>query len=353
MIASWQQIGIDICSLKATPDGFCYIVVVDYFTKWIEAKALKDKTAVSVAQFLYECICRHDVPAIQINYQGREFVNSELHRLTGTEQRVTSAYHPQANGLVERNNRTIQNSLLKVLNQKPEDWPDALPGVLFAYNTSRHKSTRYTPFFLLYGHDAVLPVQVSNQSIEEVSENTIDSIDTATVQARVDDMIKTRQDIFPAAKNNTDSTQARRQRDYRTRHLNKATFSIGNNVLVWDSGRSSRKGGKDLDPWKGPYVVVNVSQNSLCQVKTIDSLDITKTKFHTCNLKKYNMPSQKSPANPSSIPPPSATLFPPPPTMSCPLSEFTDQPGSDSSSSEDDDILTPPPTTFTLRFTPN
>ena len=81
-----------------------------------------------------------------------------------------------------------------------------------------------------------------------------------------------------------------------------------------------------------------------------------KTKFHTCNLKKYNMPSQKSPANPSSqssVPPPSATLFPSPPTMPCPLSEFTDQPGSDSSSSEDDDIVTTTPTTFTFRFTPN
>ena len=53
-----------------------------------------------------------------------------------------------------------------------------------------------------------------------------------------------------------------------------------------------------------------------------------------------------------SVPPPSATLFPPPPTMSCPLSEFTDQPGSDSSSSEDDDIVTRTPTTFTLSFTP-
>ena len=108
----WQQIDIDICSLKATPDGFRYIVVVvDYFTKWIEAKALKDKTAVSVAQFLYECFCRHDMPAIKINDQGREFVNSvssELHRLTGTEQIVTSAYRPQTNGPVERNNRTIR-----------------------------------------------------------------------------------------------------------------------------------------------------------------------------------------------------------------------------------------------------
>ena len=127
----------------------------------------------------------------------------------------------------------------------------------------------------------MLPVQVSNQSIEEeVSENTIDSTDTAAVQARMDDMIKIRQDIFPAAKNNIDWAQARQERDYRTRHVNKATFSIEENVLVWDSRRSSRKGGKDSDPWKGPCVVVSVSQNSLCQVKTIDSLEILKTKTH-------------------------------------------------------------------------
>ena len=107
----------------------------------------------------------------------------------------------------------------------------------------------------------MLPVQVSNQSIEEeVSENTIDSTDTAAVQARVDDMLKIRQHIFPAANNNIDSAEARQRRNYRTRHLNKATFSIGDNFLVLDSRMSSRKGVKDLDPWKGPYVVVNVAE---------------------------------------------------------------------------------------------
>ena len=74
----------------------------------------------------------------------------------------------------------------------------------------------------------MLSVQVNNQSIEEeVSENTIDSTDTAAVQARMDDMIKIRQHIFPAAKNNIDPAQARQQRNYRTRHLKKRLSALG------------------------------------------------------------------------------------------------------------------------------
>lgn len=58
-----------------------------------------------MARFLYDevILCRHGCPKIQINDQGREFVNksnNELSRLIGTQQRVTSAYHPQANSLV-------------------------------------------------------------------------------------------------------------------------------------------------------------------------------------------------------------------------------------------------------------
>ena len=56
--------------------------------------------------------------------EGREFVNSvsdNLHRMTGTKQRVTSAYHPQANGLCEQQNRTVNNALIKVLDENPSE----------------------------------------------------------------------------------------------------------------------------------------------------------------------------------------------------------------------------------------
>ena len=112
----WHQVGVDLCSLKVTPDGFVGIcVVADYFSKWVEAKPIKSKSSVEVATFLYELICCYGCPSIQINDQGREFCNKvcdKLFELTGTKQRVTSAYHPQSNGLVERANHTIQGCLL-------------------------------------------------------------------------------------------------------------------------------------------------------------------------------------------------------------------------------------------------
>ena len=88
-----------------------------------------------------------------ISDQGREFINkidTELQLLLGTEHRMTSAYHPQTNGLVEKFNHTIQSCLLKVVNENQTDWDLHLDPVLFAIRTSKHKSTGYTPYELVY-----------------------------------------------------------------------------------------------------------------------------------------------------------------------------------------------------------
>ena len=61
-----------------------------------------------------------------------------------------SAYHPQANALMERQNRTIKNSLIKVLEDNHEMWPHIIEGILFPHRVSRHSSTKHYPFMMLY-----------------------------------------------------------------------------------------------------------------------------------------------------------------------------------------------------------
>ena len=60
-------------------------------------------------------------------------VNAVLFQMTGTKHRISTAYHPQTNGLVERYNQTLQRSLIKLCNDKHNDWDDLLDPVLFAY----------------------------------------------------------------------------------------------------------------------------------------------------------------------------------------------------------------------------
>ena len=72
-------------------------------------------------------------------------------------------YHPQSDGLVERFNRTLLSMLSTTIADHPLDWEDKLRQLCYAYNTSVHSSTGYTPFFLMFGRQARLPVDLAFQ----------------------------------------------------------------------------------------------------------------------------------------------------------------------------------------------
>jgi len=209
------QIGVDITNLPKTEDGYCCIVVaMDYFSKWPEARPLKDHTAESVAKFLFEdIICRHGCVEIQINDQGREFVNktsAELHRLTGTKQHITSAYHPQANGLVEGQNRTIKDSFIKSLEDR-SNWVECLPAVLFSYRTSKHSSTKMTPFQIVYNRQAVLPVELQHNQTSKHQ----DSIDSdQSIISKIDIMTSIRDSMIAKVASNIKSAQSIQKEQY-------------------------------------------------------------------------------------------------------------------------------------------
>ena len=78
-------------------------------------------------------------------------------------------YHPQSDGLVKRYNRTMLNMLATCTQDHPATWEDHLRGVCMAYNTSMHPTTGYSPFFLMFGRDARLPVDLTFKRITHAS----------------------------------------------------------------------------------------------------------------------------------------------------------------------------------------
>ena len=87
----------------------------------------------------------------------------ELHLVAGVQQRATSACHPQSNGLVERINRTINNSLVKVLLENPSKWSYIIERMLFVHLVSKYSSTKYSPFKLLYNQEEVLSIDLKHK----------------------------------------------------------------------------------------------------------------------------------------------------------------------------------------------
>ena len=133
-------------------DSFKHLILcINYLSNWSETKIIKDKPVPIVASFSYEIVCRNGCIKIQKkNHENKQFVNQateNLHKMIGTAQRIVSAYHPQSNGLYERQNRIIKDSLIKVLEGKTDHCPDVIDGVLFVHRVGVHTSTKYSSFF--------------------------------------------------------------------------------------------------------------------------------------------------------------------------------------------------------------
>src|SRR6266498_2377906 len=96
-----------------------YIVIaMNYFTKWPIAKALKEAIAKAISKFIYQkIICEHGYPEVLQSDQRTHFVNRVIEDLTEKfriKHRLSSPYHPQTNGLVERFNQTLCEKLAKL-----------------------------------------------------------------------------------------------------------------------------------------------------------------------------------------------------------------------------------------------
>jgi len=166
----FERVQMDILGpFPVSSSGMRYLlVVVDCFTKWVEAFPLKNFRANTVAEvFVREVVSRHGVPIQVHTDQGRNFESrlfQEVMSLLGIRKTRTTPLHPQSDGQVERQHQTILNYLAKFISENQRDWDRWVPMFLLAYRSSKHEATGVTPAELYFGRDLRLPIDLLRES---------------------------------------------------------------------------------------------------------------------------------------------------------------------------------------------
>ena len=247
-----QMVAVDITGpFPRTTNGNSYILVVsDYFTRWAEAYAIPNQEAATVADKLVEeFFCRFSIPEQLHSDQGRQFESNlmqEICKLLNIYKSRTTPYHPQSDGLVERLNRTLISMLATSVHEHSGDWDRYLRQLCMAYNTSVQSSTGFTPFFLMFGRQAKLPMDVvygstptEAQPCTEYAQNLKDRLGEAYTMVR-EHM----------------GSATGRQKELYDAKVHGDEFKVGD--LVWLHNPVVTRGAsrKLHCPWAGPYQVV-------------------------------------------------------------------------------------------------
>ena len=123
----------------------------------------------------------------------------------------------------------------------------------FAYNTSKHESTKFTPFEIMFGHKAIFPLNLDagvHQGPCHEAEVTICSQGTEIQQKE-----SQHKAILEEMQENIISAQKKQKKQYEKKHSKAVFYSVGTQVLKKDFRKKKRKGGKLDFPWVGPYLI--------------------------------------------------------------------------------------------------
>jgi transposase InsO family protein len=268
--------------------GYTHVLVaIDKFTKWIEYKPIASLTSAKAVEFIQDIIFRFGIPNSIITDLGSNFTSSEFfdfYEQRGIQIKYASVAHPRASGQVERANGMILEALMKKVFDKNEKlagkWIRELPYVVWSLRTQPSRALhRNTPFFMVYGSEAVLPTDLMLGAPKLVFENIAEAEAEAT---RLEDI-----DVMEEERLNTVIQLARYQQTLRRYHdkvVRHRSFVVGDLVLrriLTGEGRHK------LSPlWEGPFIVSEVTRPGSYRLTQMDGTEV-RNSWNIEHLRKF------------------------------------------------------------------
>ena len=196
----------------------------------------------------------------------------------------SSPYYAQANGQAESSNKTLIKLNKKKMEGNPRRWHEVLSEALWAHRISRHGATKVTPFELVYGQEAVLPVEVNLDAYRLAKQNDLSAV---VYHDLMMDNIDEVTDVTLKALKEIEKDKARVAKAYNKKVRSKS-FQVGE--LVWKTilpiGSKSNQFDKWSPNWEGPYKVVKVIFRNSYVLETLQGERLTRA-INGRYLKRY------------------------------------------------------------------
>ena len=139
-------------------------MIVDHFTRYVQAYVTRNQTARTTAQVLYnEYFSVFGFPQRLMSDQGMGFTSkviAAMCSLLGIKKIWTTPYHPQSNGSAKRVYQMLWRMIGKLDPKKCQKWLAHLGSVLIAHNATRSLVTGYSPYYLMFGRRPRLPIDL-------------------------------------------------------------------------------------------------------------------------------------------------------------------------------------------------
>ena len=283
--AMWGLDVIGPINPKASNGHRFILVAIDYFTKWVEACSYAHVTQKVVKRFIEkDLICRYGVPEKIVTDNAQNFNGKMIAELC-TKWKIkhsnSSPYRPKMNGAVEAANKNIKKIVQKMVVTY-KDWHEMLSFALHGYRTTIRTSTGATPYSLVYGMEAVMPLEVDIPSLRVLIDSELQEADWAKVRYEQLNLISERR---IAAICHHQLYQNRMAKAY-DKKVRPRVFQEGDLVLK----KLLSLPGEDRSKWapnyEGPYVVRKAFSGGALKLSRMDGEDLPRP-VNSDSVKRY------------------------------------------------------------------